>query len=206
MGWDTQINIIVENIVNEEIEIAKNLFESDAKTYFQNGMSFIKYREVENGLKVLFFTYERRKYLPYWTIQEVSKKFSDKYFTVVGSSPDFICGPAGILKIFNGEIIDSYGFAERFGDISLTTKVLEKPIPEVLFQCFGKNKLEELVRETYIEKHPKKWIDEKYYDNILEFKDEENEKFKTIVETHKDELINWTEIKQPTTSAWQYGG
>lgn len=206
MGWDTQINIIVENIVNEEIEIAKHLFESDANTYFQNGISFIKYRAVETGLKVLFFTYERRKYLPYWTIQEVSKKFSDKYITVVGSSPDFICGPAGIVKILNGEIIDSYGFAERFGDISVTTNVLENPIPEVLFQCFGKNKLEELVRETYIEKHPKKWIDEKYYDNILEFKAEENEKFKTIVETYKDELINWTEIKQPTTSVWQYGG
>ncbi|TAG02322.1 MAG: hypothetical protein EAZ44_07410, partial [Cytophagia bacterium] len=52
----------------------------------------------------------------------------------------------------------------------------------------------------------KKWIDEKYYDNILEFKAEENEKFKNIVETFKDELINWTEIKQPKVSIWQYGG
>lgn len=198
MGWDTQINIIVEQIRDGELEIAKHLFESDAHTYYHNGTSFIRYKEDQNGLKALLFTYERRKYLPYWSIQEVSKKFSDSYFTVVGSCPDFIGGPAGIVKLAGGEIIDSYGFTKRFGDIATTIEMLENPDPEVLFQCFGKNKLEESMRELYVGNQPKKWIDEKYCDNLLEFSAKECETFNNLMHTLKNELGNgWIEIQYP---------
>jgi hypothetical protein len=200
MGWDTQISIIVENVLNDEVEIAKDLFNTDAKSYYHNGISFIKYKQLENVKSVLFYTYERRKYLPYWTIQEVSKKFHDKYFTVLGSSPDYLCGPAGLVRFFNGDIIDSYGFTERFGDMSETIRVLENPDPELLFQCFGKDKLEETIREQYLDKRPKVWIEEKYYDNILDFNEVEKEKF---INVSIDKTNKWTEIKQPTTSVWQ---
>lgn len=194
MGWDTQINILVENIRDEEVEIAKDLLKGDAESYYQNGISFIKYRVCEDGSKVLFFTYERRKYLPHWTIQEVSKKFNTQYFTVIGSSPEFIGGPAGLVKIENGIILDSYGMAARFGDHSATTEIFENPNPEVLFQCFGKNKLEESIRELYLENHPKRWIDEAYSENIIEFTKEEMEKFNDIVSRFKDEQNTWIEL------------
>lgn len=200
MSWDTQINIIVEDIINEEAEIARELFNSDAKTYYKNGISFVKYREADNGKTVLFYTYKRRKYLPYSTIQDVSKKFYDKYFTIIGSSPGYLCGPAGLVKIFNGEIIDSYGFTERFGDITETIRILENPNPELLFQCFGKDKIEETLREYYLDKRPKQWIDEKYYDNILDHNEEEKKLFKN---TNTDTIRKWIEIKQPETSVWQ---
>jgi len=193
MGWDTQINIIVEDIREEELEIAKEIFEGDAETYYHNGISFIKYRVCEDGSKVLFFTYERRKYLPYWAIQEVSKKFSSQYFTVIGSSPDFISGPAGIVKIAGGEILDSYGISERFENHLVTTEQFEKPNPEILFQCFGKNKLEETIREFYLESFPKQWVDEAYADNILEFKAKEMEQFKDLAERFKNTNA-WMEI------------
>jgi hypothetical protein len=203
MGWDTQINIIVEDIVNEEIEIVRDLFNSDAITYYQNGISFIKYRTCAMGKNILFFTYERQKYLPYWSIQEVSKKFSDKYFTVVGSSPDYLCGTAGLVKIFNGDIIDSYGFTERFDNMEETTRILENPNPELLFQCFGKNKIEESLRELYVEKQPKKWVDEKYSAHILDFNEEEKGKFKSLINTNMAISTQWTEIRQSATSIGQ---
>ncbi len=194
MGWDTQITILVEHIREEELEIAKEIFESDAKDYFHNGISFIKYRFCEDGSKVLFFTYERRKYLPYWTMQEVSKKFSRHYFTVIASSPDFIGGPAGIVKIADGQILDSYGVFERFGDHSTTTKALENPNPEVLFQCFGKNKLEETIRDLYLGNLPKQWVDERYADNLLEFTTEERGEFMNLAEQFKNRTDSWIEI------------
>lgn len=203
MGWDTQIIIIVEHIVNEEVEIAKDLFNSDANSYYKNGISFIKYRECDSGNKILFFTYERRKYLPYWTVQEVSKKFRDKYFTIIASCPDYLCGPAGLVKIYNGDIIDSYGFTERVDNMEETIRILENPKPELLFQFFGKNKVEELLRERYVEKQPKKWIEEIYDGNILDYNDDEKEKFKSLANMNIDEFAKWKEIKQPATSYWQ---
>jgi|JI10StandDraft_1071094.scaffolds.fasta_scaffold132203_2 hypothetical protein len=200
MGWDTQISIIVENVINEQVEIAKDLFNTDAKSYYQNGVSFIKYREDDNGKIVLFYTYERRKYLPYWTIKEVSKKFNDQYFTVIASSPDFLCGPAGLVKIVKGDVVDSYGFTERFGDMQETIKALENPNPELLFQYFGKGKIEDTLREYYLDKQPRRWIDEKYADNILDYSKQEKEIFNTI---NIDPSNEWTEIKQPTTLYWE---
>ena len=193
MGWDTQINIIVENITNEESEIAIKIFDGDAISYFGNGSSFIKWRETENGKKILFFTYERRKYLPYWTIQEVSKQFSEKYFTVIASSPDYVGGPAGVVKVENGEIVDSYGFFERLENISDIMKVLENPDAELMYQLFGKNKIEENIRESYLEKNPKCWIEEKYYENMINFDENEKKKFAEVIENKKG--ISWESIE-----------
>ncbi len=193
MGWDTQINILVENINNEEVEISNDLYLTDAKTYWGNGVCYSKYRHQPTGEKILFFTYERRKYLPYWTIQEVSKKYAEQYFTVIGSSPDYICGPAGLVKILNGEIIDSYGFYERFRSVEQMRTILENPNSETIYQLFGKDKIEEKIRNLYTETNPKHWIDEKYYDNMINFtKQEQDEIFNYINKLNDQE---WTEIK-----------
>jgi hypothetical protein len=60
MGWDTQISVLVESVVNEEVVIAREIYETDARSY---GPSFATYREAEDNTKVLFYTYNRRKYL-----------------------------------------------------------------------------------------------------------------------------------------------
>lgn len=189
MGWDTQINIIVENVVNEESKIAADLYETDAKTYWLNGIHYAKSRQLDDQSKALFFTYERRKYLPYWAVQEISLKYKDKYFTVVASCPDFIFGPAGVVKIVNGEILDSYGFAgER-------QKILENPDPELIFQWFGKGRFEEEYRDLHADQHPKKWIEELYAQNLIEFSPEqENEllEYKKLTTLGQAE---WQEIK-----------
>lgn len=195
MGWDTQINIIVEGIEIGEMEIADAIFESDAKDYYQNGMSFIKIRECGSDSKVLFYTYERRKYLPYWAIIEVSEKFKKNYFTVIASSPDFLGGPSGLVKITNGKIIDSYGFMERFGNQEQTQRTLEGPDPEMMFRCFGKDKLEETIRGLYVHQQPKKWIDEKYSENLLEFNEEERKRFAAMLPATTGAPIKWTAIK-----------
>src|SRR6187551_3527069 len=109
MGWDTQINILAENCKDEYSKIARLIYEKDAKDYIHNGFSKICFKKNENT-SALFFTYERRKYLPYWIIQGISNVYKDVPFTIVASCPDFINGPAGIVKIISGEIIDSYGF------------------------------------------------------------------------------------------------
>lgn len=191
MGWDTQIIILVENIQNEEKEISSALYESDAINYFHQKTSCAKYKNCSNESKTLFFTYKRRKYLPYWTIQEVSIKYPEKYFTVIASCPDFILGPAGIIKVSNGEIIDSYGFWERELE---ATQFLQDPLPEVLYEWFAKDKFEEQFRELYIDKHPKQWIQELFAQNIIEFTDMQNQKFIETFENYKTN-DDWIEIK-----------
>ncbi|MBP1225830.1 hypothetical protein [Flavobacterium sp. 1355] len=194
MGWDTQIIIIVENIQNEEREITLELYQSDANSYFHNGLSFAKFKLCSDETKVLFFTYERRKYLPYWAIQDISLKYPGKYFTAIGSSLDFNLGPAGIIKILNGEIIDSYGFWKRELEV---TEFLENPIPEALYQWFGKDKLEEQLRELHLDKQPKKWIQDLdlYAENIIEFTEQQNQQFIEIVNYYTEIGDNWEEIK-----------
>lgn len=188
MGWDTQINIIVESITYEEKIIASELYEKDAKSYFHNGISFAKFKHLENNSKVLFYTYKRRKYLPYWIIQDISSKFKNKYFSVIGSCPDFIGGPAGLIKVFNGEIIDSYGFLGERQNIS------RNPNPELLFQWFGKDKYEENYRETYIDNHPKLWVDELYSENIIDFSKEQMDTLKDLVQRSNLNIEDWNEI------------
>lgn len=191
MGWDTQIIIIVENIQNEEKEIALDLYKSDAVTYFHEESFISKFKLCHNGTKTLFFKYERRKYLPYWTIQNVSLKYHDKYFTAISSENDFNLGPAALIKIVNGKIIDSYGFWERE---LIASEFLENPVPEILYQWFSKDKLEEQFRELYTDKQPKKWIEDSFAKNIIEFTDEQNQKFIEIIENYKTN-DDWTEIK-----------
>lgn len=189
MGWDTQINILAESCKDDYLEIAHLIYEKDAKYYTDNGYSKISFRIIEN-ISVLFFTYERRKYLPYWVIQEISSVYKDVSFTIVASCPDFINGPAGIVKIISGEIIDSYGF---FG---IRKSIAEKPHAELILQWFGKNKREEIIRQTYLENHPQFWCEENYMDNLIEFSEGETNELENFIRTFESRLpgTGWNEI------------
>ena len=121
--------------------------------------------------------------------EELERKFKDKYFTVVASCPDFICGPAGVVKIVNGEILDSYGFAgER-------QKILENPDPELIFQWFGKGGFEEEYRNLHADQHPKKWIEELYAQNLIEFSPEQENELLEYIKLTTLGQVEWQEIK-----------
>jgi len=184
MGWDTQIIIIVENTGDKALTVASEIFREEARDYFGNGVSFVKYRD--NG--VLCVTYERRKYLPYWAIQVVSKNHPQMHFTVVASCPDYVAGPAGLVKIIDGEIIDSYGFFKR------AEALMDAPRAEALYQWFGRNGLEEKYRELYTESHPRKWVEDSYVEHLIEFSDEEVQELDKLAERASGDEEAWKEI------------
>ncbi|MCD6066573.1 MAG: hypothetical protein K0S33_1399 [Bacteroidetes bacterium] len=191
MGWDTQIVIIAENIRDEEEVIFRALYEKDAKDYIHNGISFAKVKHLNDQSKVLFFTYERRKYLPYWIIQEVSVIYKDVYFTVAARCPDFIGGPAGIIKVSNGEITDSYGFwGER-------REMLENPDPELIYNWFAMDKQEERFRKLYSTSRPKKWIEELYSENIFELSPLQEAVLHEYRQSNKTMPDNWEDMPLP---------
>ncbi len=188
MGWDTQIVIIVENIIDNVQEVASDLYNADANGYYGKGVCFVKYRHSNDGTKALFFTYERRKYLPYWAIQEVSKKYPEMYFTAVGSSPDFLCGPSGLLKIINGEITDSYGFFER------AQEILSAPRAEPLYRWFCKDGFEERFRSLYPEKPRDMNVTDNYVDNLIEFDEDQNRKLDDLLTGTGSDEVHWKEL------------
>lgn len=187
MGWDTQNSIIVEDLQCNVKIVAMDIFEADAKHYFHKGTAYAIYKQIENGSSVLFFTYERRKYLPYWAIQEVSKKHVGAYFTILASSLNFINGPGGLVKILNGEIIDSYGFWEE------RQSILNKPDAELLWQWFGKHKAEALIRERYLDTNPKRWVEDDYAANSIDFSPNEIESLQKTVEQVNRE-VEWEAV------------
>ncbi len=154
------------------------------------GFSSFLYSRTNKTKKVLYITYLRRKYLPYWVIQEVSKKYNSIYFTVIASCPDFIGGPGGIVKIEDGQILESYGF---FGK---RQNMLNNPNPDLIFTWFKKGGYEETYRNKKINIHPKKCDVDSYIDNLVDFTDsEENE----IDNVSISAGINWNRIKTPNT-------
>jgi hypothetical protein len=188
MGWDTQIVIIVENITGNVQEVASALYNADAKEYYSDGARFVKYRHSNDGTPVLCFTYERRKYLPYWAIQEVSQKYPEMYFTAVGSCPDFLAGPAGLVKIINGEIVDSYGFFHR------ARAILSAPRAEPLYRWFGKDGLEETFRALYPDNPRDMNVTDDYVSNLIEFSDDQNQKLDDLLIATENDEVHWKEL------------
>ena len=123
MGWDTQVVIIAENIESEVVskKIGKLIFEKDSKRYESESFYLIE----EELTTSIYYSYERRKYAPYWLIEEISKIYPSITFTVLGSMLDFLCGPAGIFRIKDGKTLDSYGI---WGENSRRYKIIADPI------------------------------------------------------------------------------
>lgn len=122
MGWDTQIIIIAENIdsIEESKIIGKQIFDKDSKRYGKESFYIIE----ENTNYSIFYTYERRKYAPYWSIEEISMTYPKAKFTILGSMLDFLCGPGGLFKIIDGKILDSYGI---WGEDSKRHRIICNP-------------------------------------------------------------------------------
>ena len=130
MGWDTQVIVIGEKIESKEssINIGEQIFNQDSKRYGKESF----YLEKTEKDYIVYYSYDRRKYVPYWVIQEISKKYPRVSFTILGSMLDFLCGPGGIIKIEKGEIIDSYGIWN-----SIRQQILDSPIKNrKIIYCF----------------------------------------------------------------------
>jgi|GEM_PF-1159524 len=206
MGWDTQITVIAENTQEAYLDIARLIYE-DAKGYVNLSYdSFIRicYRQNDENT-VLFYTFERRKYIPYWVIQEISAKYKEVEFTVLGSSPDYLAGPAGLVRISAGEINDSYAFDERRGDLtghdSETREYLD---PDLLLNWFGKGKQEEVFRKRYVEQYPMSWCEGNYHTTWIDFSEEEMAQLEDLIKLWKEGRIktDWTDIRMAALKAY----
>ena len=191
MGWDTEITILAENLKNEDEAtlIAQLIFDKDAKSYGTNS-SFIK----SSG--TMFYHYERRKYAPYWVIQEISNTHKNIDFTILASCPDFVGGPAGLIRISKGEIVDSYGIGEVSKSIIRET-IITEPLNYIplIQEWFGFNGLEGKLRLEYISEYPKGWCNQNYADKIIPIPEIDELKEKYSRDYSNLKKSNWVELK-----------
>lgn len=187
MGWDTEIVIIAESIKSKEIsiKIGKEIFNTDSKRYGKESFYVIE----TNPNFAIYYAYERRKYAPYWIVQEISKNYKNVSFTILGTMLDFLCGPGGIIKIQNGVIIDSYGI---WGENSMRHQVLNSPIEnkQTIFDWFKTNGLESKLRLNFLNDFPLGWCDDNLVDKVIPI---DEDRFKDQIENNKEEKqkINW---------------
>lgn len=125
MGWDTQVTILCERV--EKLDTVMSFFfEQDARNYQKkHGRTQIFTRD-----RTLFFSYERRKYAPYWVVESLSRELPKVLFTLLSDSPEFLGGPGGLVRIKGGRIRDSYGL------IGERQELLEMPHPEQVYRWF----------------------------------------------------------------------
>ena len=192
MGWDTEIIIIAESITSKEasLKIGEQLFDRDSKGWEQETF-FIT--QIDSDYAI-YYTYERRKYAPYWAVQEISKLYPNVAFTILGDMLDFICGPGGIIRIKAGNIIDSYGI---YGENSIRHKILSSPIEEMhnIFDWFRSGGIEEKLRAKFLDKFPYSWCEGSYSEKIIPI-DENKAKFQFENGNDEKKQLNWK--KQPT--------
>ncbi|WP_299838004.1 hypothetical protein [uncultured Tenacibaculum sp.] len=190
MGWDTEITIIAENIDNRnDIKKLKELiYEKDGKSYEMNS-SF------EKDTNTLYYHYQRRKYAPYWVIQEISKTYPKINFTILASCPEFIGGPAGIIRICNGEILDSYGIenSEEFMIRKLLVAQSLKYIP-LVYDWYKFDGTEEQLRLKHVPQYPKNWCDGNYIDKVIPITETKELKDQLKIDYSNLNVYNWKEI------------
>ena len=165
MGWETEVIIIAESIESKEIahEIGHQLFLQDSKYYEKEDFYIFPH----DSSYAFYYCYERRKYLPYWVILEISKNYSSTRFTLLGSMIEFLCGPCGLIRIQNGNIEDSYGI---YGDSQLDhQRVLNSPVKhrKIIFDWFRKGGKEEEIRMKHLNEFPLGWCDDNFTDKII---------------------------------------
>ncbi|TCI89999.1 leucine-rich repeat domain-containing protein [Tenacibaculum sp. M341] len=167
MGWDTDIIILAEK-VNDDKEInsiTDKIFEKDAKSYGKSSVFFI-------NSNTLIYHYERRKYAPYWIIQEISKEHKNVLFTILASCPEFLGGPAGLIRIKNGDITDSYGINMNSED-AIRYKLITNSLQylPLIYEWFGYNGKESALRIEHLPNYPKGWCDENFVNKIIPIKE-----------------------------------
>ena len=190
MGWETEVIIIGEGIESKDtcIKIGNDIFEKDSKSYgkesFYIASSSLGY--------LMFYTYERSKCPPYWVIEEISKIHTDISFTILGSMLEFVTGPAGLIRIKNGKIIDSYGiwYIDQKGK---RYEILNSPVKnkEIIFEWFKTDGLESELRSKLSNDFPLDSSTDNFIDKIIPI-DENQFNIKS------ERKVDW--IKQPNFS------
>lgn len=168
MGWDTEIVILAEGISAKEValDVQKHIFDKDSKWCGKETCFVIK----ERSEFCLYYHYERRKYAPYSAVQEISKKFPEVQFTILGSMPDFLCGPGGIIRISDGVINDSYGV---WPYESMRYSILNEPISqkEAIYEWYKNNGYEDQQRRLYHKQYPLDWCEGDFYKKLIPIDD-----------------------------------
>ena len=202
MGWDTQIIIIAENIdsIEESKNIGKQIFDKDSKRYGKESFYIIE----EKPNFSIFYTYERRKYAPYWSIEEISKTYPNAKFTILGSMLDFLCGPGGLFKIINGNIIDSYGI---WGEDSIRHKFICNPdeYKYSIYDWFTSSGREKELRIKTVQEFPLGACNDNLVDKIIPIDESETSSIINQNELAIDRS-NWFEQKlfKPIISQSEY--
>ena len=168
MGWDTTVIILAERLSSKEMakELTEVIHEKDAKFYWNREHSVWKtYTEVGFAL---FYSYERRKVAPGWIIEEISEIFENVEFTILASCPEFICGPAGLIRIRNREIVDSYGImSEQTIDYRYEIILNPSKYRNILVNWYRKGGKEEQLRDRFIDNYPLDWCNRNYVDKLV---------------------------------------
>lgn len=161
MGWDTEVIIIAENIKEEQhaYRIMEAIFYDDAQHYELSTC----YLKEESTVFSLYYHFERRKVIPYWIIEKISSDFPKVVFTALGDCPDFICGPAGWVRIINGKIKDSYGIRNK------RQSVLSKPglFMNEIYDWFRQNGPEDIERQRLLKDFPIGSCVDNYYSKVV---------------------------------------
>lgn len=193
MGWWTEITIIVEQIENKEIavNIAELVYDKEIKYWESKHISFLV---PEDGSFSLYHSYDRRNYAPISVLTEISKQNPRCHFTILASTLEFVCGPAGIIRLLNGQIQDAYGI---YDDTPNRFSILEKPIENrfIIYDLYKFNGVDYKSRRKLISKFPEfpKGINNDFFLNrILPIKDIDNLELTT--EDHKKTKLNWIEL------------
>lgn len=144
MGWDTQVGILIEELSDEK-EAILSLFFADPPLIYLPIQVFERFIEQQS---VLYLTYEGRKHPPVAWFDKISAIHSKPIFTLLGSHIDFLCGPAGLIKLKAGEILDSYAYFDRFTDYE------DYYHPEYIYQWFGLPGPENHIRQNHLTQIP----------------------------------------------------
>jgi len=165
MGWGNYVIIIGEKIErkNSAKEIGKLIFEEDSKKYEKELFYIIH----EKNYFSIFYAYERRKYLPYWILQEISANYPKIEFAMLGDCPQYLFGPGGLIRMHKGKIQDSYGIIPDRN--LLRYLIISNPV-KYKFQIYDWYRFEgkeKKLRQKFSSKYPLKWCDENYDERLI---------------------------------------
>jgi|GEM_PF-6178818 len=164
MSWNTTVIIIVENIKSykEAQDFGRHIFENDSKRFDSEVFYIIK----EKSTYSVFYFYTRKKHLPLRVIDSYSKEHPSLNFTLIGSTLEYICGPAGIIRVHGGEIVDSYGISP---EDSIRKEMLKDTAANkvMIFQWYSWNGSEMQLRNKQMNQIPLGNCQRKYVEKLI---------------------------------------